>query len=102
MAAVSASPSPSPRVYLRRERLALAEQAPARRASSMRGYRKCAEPGCDREFIPKSSRNRYCLEHRKTKPRDPAHSEVRAGASSVAGAVGDAGRGGRGGVCSVR
>ena len=39
----------------------------------MYGYRKCAEPGCDRHFIPKSSRNRFCLKHRKTKPRDPAH-----------------------------
>jgi hypothetical protein len=39
----------------------------------MHSYRKCAEPGCERHFIPKSSRNRFCLQHRKTKPRDPAH-----------------------------
>ena len=39
----------------------------------MGGYRKCAEPGCERYFIPKSSRNRFCLQHRKTKPRDPSH-----------------------------
>ena len=35
--------------------------------------RKCAEPRCDRQFIPKSSRHRYCHEHRRTKPRDPVH-----------------------------
>lgn len=39
----------------------------------MSDYRRCAEPGCDRHFIPKSIRNRYCLLHRKTKPRDPMH-----------------------------
>ena len=39
----------------------------------MYGYRKCAEPGCENAFIPKSSRNRFCLRHRKTKPRDPEH-----------------------------
>ena len=41
---------------------------------SMGEWRTCAEFGCSRQFRPKSSRNRYCLEHRKTKPRDPAHS----------------------------
>jgi hypothetical protein len=35
--------------------------------------RKCAEPGCDRELIPKSTRNRFCLRHRKTKPIDRDH-----------------------------
>ena len=40
--------------------------------------RRCAEPRCDRLFIPKSSRHRYCLEHRRTKPRDPMH-DVRYG-----------------------
>ena len=35
--------------------------------------RKCAEPGCETYFIPKSSRNRFCLRHRKTKPVDPEH-----------------------------
>jgi hypothetical protein len=35
--------------------------------------RTCAEPGCERYFIPKSTRPRFCLEHRKTKPRDPMH-----------------------------
>jgi hypothetical protein len=35
--------------------------------------RKCAEPGCEIHFIPKSSRNRYCLRHRRRKPRDPMH-----------------------------
>lgn len=38
-----------------------------------RSYRKCAEPGCETHFIPKSSRNRFCLRHRKTKPFDPEH-----------------------------
>jgi hypothetical protein len=42
-------------------------------AVRMRDYRRCAEPGCDRMFMPKSSRNRYCLQHRKTKPVDPSH-----------------------------
>jgi hypothetical protein len=37
------------------------------------GYRKCAEPGCETQFIPKSTRNRFCLRHRKTKPVDPEH-----------------------------
>ena len=36
----------------------------------MRDRRKCAKPGCDREFIPRSSRNRFCLMHRKTEPVD--------------------------------
>ena len=36
-------------------------------------YRKCAEPGCETHFVPKSVRNRFCLRHRKTKPRDPEH-----------------------------
>jgi hypothetical protein len=39
----------------------------------MYGYCKCAEQGCERHFIPKSSRNRFCLTHRKTKPVDPEH-----------------------------
>ena len=39
----------------------------------MYGYRMCAEAGCERCFKPKSSRNRFCLVHRKTKPRDPSH-----------------------------
>ena len=39
----------------------------------MYDYRKCAEPGCERHFIPKSSRNRFCLQHRKTGPVDPMH-----------------------------
>jgi len=39
----------------------------------MSDRRKCAEPGCDREFIPKSSRNRFCLQHRKSGPVDPSH-----------------------------
>ena len=39
----------------------------------MRDRRKCAEPGCETHFIPKSTRNRFCLRHRKTKPIDPAH-----------------------------
>ena len=42
--------------------------------------RKCAEPRCERLFIPKSSRHRYCLEHRRTKPRDPMH-DIRYGAA---------------------
>ena len=39
----------------------------------MHARRKCAEPGCDTYFIPKSSRNRFCLRHRKTGPVDAAH-----------------------------
>ena len=39
----------------------------------MYDYRKCAEPGCERHFRPRTSRNRFCLLHRKTRPRDPAH-----------------------------
>jgi hypothetical protein len=35
--------------------------------------RKCAEPGCETYFIPKSIRNRFCLRHRKTGPVDPEH-----------------------------
>jgi hypothetical protein len=35
--------------------------------------RKCAQPGCETHFIPKSIRNRYCLRHRKTKPVDRGH-----------------------------
>jgi hypothetical protein len=35
--------------------------------------RKCAEPGCERYFIPKTSRHRFCLVHRKTGPVDPMH-----------------------------
>lgn len=38
-----------------------------------RHYRKCAEPGCETHFIPKSSRNRFCIRHRKTGPVDPEH-----------------------------
>jgi hypothetical protein len=38
--------------------------------------RQCAEPRCERVFIPTSSRNRYCLQHRKTKPRDPMHDVI--------------------------
>ena len=37
----------------------------------MRSYRVCAEPGCGRPVVAKSSRHRCCLEHRKTKPPDP-------------------------------
>ena len=36
-------------------------------------YRKCAEPGCETHFIPKSTRNRFCLRHRKTGRVDPEH-----------------------------
>ena len=43
----------------------------------MRGYVKCAEPGCDRYFPPKSSRNRFCLKHRKTKPSAVARGTVK-------------------------
>jgi hypothetical protein len=42
-------------------------------AMTGRSRRKCAEPGCEVHFIPKSSRNRFCLRHRKTKPVDPEH-----------------------------
>src|SRR5688500_8880422 len=38
-----------------------------------RPRRKCAEPGCETYFIPKSVRNRFCLRHRKTKPVDREH-----------------------------
>lgn len=36
-------------------------------------YRKCAEPGCEIHLIPISVRNRFCLRHRKRKPREPKH-----------------------------
>lgn len=36
-------------------------------------YLRCAEPGCETHFVPKSSRNRYCPRHRKTKPLEPDH-----------------------------
>lgn len=39
----------------------------------MKDRRKCAEPGCETYFLPKSSRNRFCPRHRKTKPVDPEH-----------------------------
>jgi hypothetical protein len=39
----------------------------------VRGYRKCAEPGCETHFKPRTSRNRFCLRHRKTGPVDPSH-----------------------------
>ena len=39
----------------------------------MRLERKCAEPGCETHFIPKSSRNRFSLRHRKTGPIGPDH-----------------------------
>ena len=29
--------------------------------------------GCETHFIPSSVRNRFCLRHRKRKPRDPQH-----------------------------
>jgi hypothetical protein len=51
---------------------ALVFLSPIRRRT-MRSYRKCAEPGCETYFPPKSSRNRFCLRHRKTKPVDPEH-----------------------------
>jgi hypothetical protein len=37
------------------------------------GYRKCAEPGCETHFRPKSVRNRFCKRHRKTGRVDPMH-----------------------------
>ena len=46
----------------------------------MYGYRTCAEPGCQTYFVPKSSRNRYCLRHRNTKPVDREH-DIRYGSA---------------------
>ena len=45
----------------------------------MRDRRKCAESGCDRYFIPKSSRHRYCLQHRRTRPKNPTEHALRYG-----------------------
>jgi hypothetical protein len=42
-------------------------------AMNLHDRRKCAEPGCETYFIPKSTRNRFCLRHRKTGPVDPEH-----------------------------
>ena len=35
--------------------------------------RRCAQPRCDRWFVPKSTRHRYCVKHRRRKPRNPPH-----------------------------
>ena len=40
--------------------------------------RTCAQRGCSREFIPKSSRHRYAWFTGRTKPRNPLH-DVRHG-----------------------
>lgn len=36
--------------------------------------RLCAEPGCERVFIPKSSRHFFCVKHRRGRPKVQASS----------------------------
>ncbi len=37
--------------------------------------RKCAEKGCDRWFVPRNVRHRYCPAHIRSKPIKPGHNE---------------------------
>ena len=65
--------------------------------------RKCAEPRCDRLFMPKSTRHRYCHRTPANKTARPdARRPLRPGSSAVARPGGVAGTGGSCGLRSLR